>query len=187
VKVTKKLELFIYPMPAVLVSCGIGEQANLITLACVSKLCAEPPLAGISVRPARYSHGLITKIGEFVINLPTVEQVRSVDHCGVVSGRSEDKWSACGLTRAPAQELRVPVVAECPVNVECRLRQTIQLGSHDLFVGEVVAVQVDQGVLDKRDRIDFGEARPFGFLDWQYLAIQDCVGRFGFSRRDDLD
>jgi flavin reductase (DIM6/NTAB) family NADH-FMN oxidoreductase RutF len=182
-KVTKKPATVLYPVPAVLVSCGTGQRANIITLAWVGTLCSEPPLVGIGVRPGRYSHGLIKEAGEFVINLPDVKQVKWVDYCGTVSGRDEDKWAACGFTPAPASEVQVPLIAECPVNIECRVRQTLSLGSHDLFIGEVVAVQMDEVVLDERGRLDFAKARPFAFLNGEYRQVGELLGTFGYSRK----
>jgi flavin reductase (DIM6/NTAB) family NADH-FMN oxidoreductase RutF len=182
-KVTKKPGTVLYPIPAVLISCGTGERANIITLAWVGTLCSEPPLVGIGVRPSRHSHGLIQEVGEFVVNLPGVEQVRWVDYCGVVSGRDEDKWAACGFTPMPASRVQVPLIAECPVSIECRLQQTLSLGSHDLFVGEVVAVQVDEAVLDGRGHLDVAKASPFAFLNHEYRQVGERLGTFGFSKR----
>jgi len=182
-KVMKKPATVLYPVPAVLVSCGTGQQANIITLAWVGTLCSEPPLVGIGVRPSRHSHGLIEEVGEFVVNLPDASQVKWVDYCGVVSGRDEDKWAACGFTPAPATEVRVPLIAECPVNIECRVRQTLSLGSHDLFIGEVVAVQMDEAVLDERGHLDFAKARPFAFLNGEYRQVGGLLGTFGYSRK----
>ncbi|MDY7078442.1 MAG: flavin reductase family protein [Chloroflexota bacterium] len=182
-KVTKKPTTVLYPVPAVLVSCGIGQRANIITLAWVGTLCSEPPLLGIGVRPGRYSHGLIKEVGEFVVNLPDVEQVRWVDYCGMVSGRDEDKWAACGFTPAPAMEVQVPVIAECPVNIECRVQQVLSLGSHDLFTGEVLAVQMDEAVLDERGRLDLAKAKPFAFLGREYRQVGGQLGTFGYSKK----
>jgi len=162
-KVIKKPTTALYPVPAVMVSCGIGERANIITLAWVGTLCSDPPLVGIGVRPSRHSHGLIEEVGQFVVNVPTAEQVRWLDYCGIVSGRDEDKWATCGFTRAAATEVQVPIIAECPVNIECRLRQTLSLGSHDLFIGEVVAIQMDEDVLNEKGRLDFTKAAPFAY------------------------
>ena len=182
-KVTRKPGTVLYPVPAVLVSCGTGDRANIITLAWVGTLCSEPPLVGIGVRPGRYSHGLIEEVGEFVVNLAAAEQVGWVDYCGVVSGRDEDKWAACGFTRAAASQVQVPLIAECPVNIECRLEQTISLGTHDLFVGRVVAVQMDEGVLDERGHLDIEKASPFAFANGQYWEIGEMIGTFGFSKK----
>jgi len=182
-KVTKKPGTVLYPVPAVLVSSGTGDRANIITLAWVGTLCSEPPLVGIGVRPSRHSHGLIEEVGEFVVNLPSAQQLKWVDYCGVVSGRDEDKWAACGFTPAPASQVQVPLIAECPVNVECRLHQTLSLGSHDLFVGQVIAVQMDEAVLDDRGRLDLAKASPFAYLNGEYREIGKRLGTFGYSRK----
>jgi flavin reductase (DIM6/NTAB) family NADH-FMN oxidoreductase RutF len=182
-KVTKKPTTALYPVPAVMVSCGTGEQANIITLAWVGTLCSDPPLVGIGVRPSRHSHGLIKELGEFVVNVPTAEQVEWLDHCGIVSGRDEDKWAACGFTLAPAVDVQVPVIAECPVNIECGLQQTLSLGSHDLFIGEVVAIQMDESVLDEKGRLDFSKAAPFAYLGGEYRQVGELLGTFGYSKK----
>jgi len=182
-KVTKKPTTALYPVPAVMVSCGVGNQANIITLAWVGTLCSEPPLIGIGVRPGRHSHRLIKEAGEFVINLPSAEQVRWLDHCGIVSGRNENKWATCGFSPAPASEVQVPLIAECPVNIECRVQQTLSLGSHDLFIAEVVAVQMDEAVLDERGRLDFDKATPFAFLGGEYRRIGELLGTIGYSKK----
>jgi len=108
-KISQKPSTVLYPVPAVLVSCGTGQEANIITLAWVGTLCSEPPLVGIGVRPGRHSHGLIKEVGEFVVNLPDATQTRWVDYCGMVSGRKVDKWAACGFTPAPASEVQVMI------------------------------------------------------------------------------
>ena len=182
-KVIRKPGTVLYPIPAVMVSCGVGERANIITLAWVGTLCSEPPLVGIGVRPSRYSHGLIQQVGEFVVNLPAASQAKWVDYCGMVSGRDEDKWAACGFTPAPATEVQVPLIAECPVNIECRVQQVLSLGSHDLFIGQVVAVQMDEAVLDERGRLDFAKAKPFAYRGGEYRQVGERLGTFGYSRK----
>jgi flavin reductase (DIM6/NTAB) family NADH-FMN oxidoreductase RutF len=182
-KIIRKPTTTLYPLPTVLVSCGTGSQANIITLAWAGTLCSNPPLVGLGVRPARHSHELIKGVGEFVVNVPRADQVRLVDHCGLVSGRDEDKWKACGFTPISAAEVQVPLIAECPVNIECRLRQTISLGSHDFFIGEVVSIQMDEGVLDDRGRLDVAATEPFAYLNGEYRRVGELLGTFGFSKR----
>ncbi len=182
-KVARRPATILYPVPAVLVSCGTGQRANIVTLAWAGTLCSEPPLLGIGVRPGRHSHGLIKKVGEFVVNLPAATQVKWVDYCGMVSGRDVDKWAACGFTPAPASEVQVPVIAECPVNIECRVQQVLSLGSHDLFIGEVVAVQVDESVLDERGRLDFNKATAFAYVNGEYRQVGELLGTYGYSRK----
>jgi flavin reductase (DIM6/NTAB) family NADH-FMN oxidoreductase RutF len=182
-KVVRKATTTLYPLPAVLVTCGTGVGANIITLAWAGTLCSNPPQVGLGVRPSRHSHGLITDVGEFVVNLARADQVRLVDHCGVVSGRDEDKWTACGFTPIPGAEVAVPLIAECPVNIECRVRQTISLGSHDLFIGEVLTIQMDEDVLDDRGQLDVAQARPFAYLNGDYRRVGELLGTYGFSKR----
>ena len=184
-KVTRKPGPALYPVPAVMVSCGVGERANIITLAWVGTLCSEPPLIGIGVRPSRHSHELIKETGEFVVNIPRTDQLKWVDYCGVVSGRDEDKWAACGFTPAPAKAVQVPLIAECPVNIECRVQHVFSLGSHDLFAGEVVAVQIDEDVLDEGGRFDVAKAGSFAYLNInrEYRQIGERLGKFGYSRK----
>jgi flavin reductase (DIM6/NTAB) family NADH-FMN oxidoreductase RutF len=182
-KITRKPTTALYPLPAVLVSCGTGSQANIITLAWAGTVCSNPPLIALGVRPSRYSHALINDVEEFVVNLPRADQASLVDHCGTVSGRDEDKWHACAFTPIQGAEVTVPLIAECPVNIECRLRQTISLGSHDLFIGEVVSVQMDEGVLDDRGRLDVAAADPFAYLSGEYRRVGELLGTFGFSKR----
>ena len=181
-KIVRPGSTALYPVPAVLVSCG-RERPNIITLAWVGTLCSDPPSLGIGVRPERHSHRLIADAGEFVVNLPAAGQVAAVDYCGQVSGRDVDKWAACGLTPAPAQNLSVPLIAECPVALECRVTHHLSLGVHDLFVGEILAVQVDEEVLTPQGHIDHELARPLAYAGGHYYHLGELVGRFGDWRR----
>ncbi len=173
----------LYPCPAVLVSCGIGTGANIITLAWAGTLCSEPPTVGIGVRPSRYSHGLIREVGEFVVNLPRADHVWGVDHCGTVSGRDDDKWAACDFTRLSGTEVEVPLIGECPVNLECRVVETVSLGSHDLFLGHVMAVHMDEEVLDDDGSLSVSKADLLTTLGGQYHRIGEVLGAHGFSRK----
>ncbi|RPJ75823.1 MAG: flavin reductase family protein, partial [Desulfobacteraceae bacterium] len=153
------------PIPAVLVSCGgtQGTAANLITIAWTGSICSDPVMLSISVRPERHSHGLIAAGGEFVVNLPSAAQARAVDRCGMVSGRTADKFAETGLTPAAALTVGCPIVRECPVNIECRVRRTLDLGSHSLFLAEVLAVQVDAGLVDAKGRLRLDKAGLLAF------------------------
>ncbi len=153
----------LFPVPVVLVSCGV-DHPNIITLAWVGTVCSEPPMVGIAVRPSRHSHGLLQAAGEFVVNLPHVEMVEVLNVCGTLSGRNRDKFALCGLTPAPASRVRVPLIAECPVHLECVVRQTVPLGSHELFLGEVVAVQVDETLLGTRGQVDLSRANLLCYM-----------------------
>ncbi len=182
-KVTIKPSTYLYPVPAVMVTCGAQDQPNIITLAWVGTVCSNPPMVGIGIRPSRYSHELITQHGEFAVNVPTAEQVGIVDYCGTVSGRDVDKFSEAGLTALPASAIATVIIAECPLNLECRVQQVLSLGSHDLFLGKVVAVQVDEGVLTAQRQLDLGQARPLAFGAAQYWGLGERLGAYGFSAK----
>lgn len=181
-RVVKPGSTALFPVPAVLVSCG-RERPNIITLAWVGTLCSDPPSVGIGVRPERFSHGLIAEAGEFVVNLPRADQVDVVDYCGQVSGRSVDKWAACGLTPLPGSKVQTPLIAECPIALECRVSQRLTLGVHDLFVGEVLAVRADAAVLDEHGRVDYGRADLLTYVAGYYYRLGEVLGRFGDWRR----
>ena len=171
------------PVPPVLVSCGSLEKPNLITIAWAGTINSDPVRVSISVRPQRYSHGLIRESGEFVINLPTQKILRAVDWCGVKSGRDLDKFQAMGLTAIPGSAVSAPVLAESPVNLECRVFQTIPLGSHDLFLADVVAVDVDEELLDEAGRLRLDKAGLAAYVHGTYYALGKQLGTFGFSVR----
>ena len=141
------------PEPPVLGSCGPADRPNLITVGWCGTICTQPPMLSISVRPERYSHGLIQESGVFVVNLPTESLVRAVDWCGVKSGRDVDKFAAMGLHAAPAAKVETVLLEESPLNLECKVTQVIPLGSHDLFLAEVVACDVDERLLDPNGRL----------------------------------
>ena len=165
----------LFPVPVVLVSCGV-ERPNIITLAWVGTVCSEPPMVGIAVRPTRFSHGLIKAAGQFVVNLPTTALLKAVEVCGTVSGWDREKFALAGLTPAPPAKIEVPLIAECPLNIECLVRQTILLGSHDLFLGEVVAVQSDQALLNQHAQVDFQRAEWLCYLAGAYHSLSRRLG-----------
>ena len=171
------------PVPPVLVSCGNMERPNLITIAWAGTINSDPVRVSISVRPERFSHGLITESGEFVINLPTRKILRAVDWCGVKSGREVDKFKEMGLTAVPGSAVSAPVLAESPVNLECRVFQTIPLGSHDLFLADVVAVDVDEELLDEAGRLRLDRADLAAYVHGAYYALGKQLGTFGYSVR----
>ena len=173
------------PVPAVLVGCGDGRdfKYNLITVAWAGTLASDPPAVGIGVRPERYSRGLIEATGMFTVNIPDASLARQVDFCGMVSGRDADKFAECGLTAIPGDKVTAPVVSECPISLECRLRHTLDLGSHLLYVGEVVAVQVEASLVDENGRFDIAKAELLAYAHGGYFALGRELGRFGFSVR----
>ncbi len=189
VKKVLRAQTALYPLPAVVVSTA-GEvdglrKENLITLAWCGIACSEPPGITIAVRKSRFSHGLITSSGEFVVNVARADQVRAVDLCGNASGREVDKWALAGLTPAPGSAVKAPIVAEFPVAMECRLRHTYEAGSHDLFVGEIVAVQVDEDVLDDKGKIDLPRLDPLCYGGGHYWKIEldKVLGAYGYSSK----
>jgi flavin reductase (DIM6/NTAB) family NADH-FMN oxidoreductase RutF len=185
-KLVKRPSTALYPVPAVLVTCGSGDQANIITLAWVGTICSDPPAVGIAIRPGRHSHGLIRQAGEFVVNIPTADLVSQVDYCGQVSGRDVNKWAACGFTPEPGTAVATPLIAQCPVNLECKLARVISLGTHDLFVGEILAVHLDEAILDDRGHVDYTKARPLAYLGGQYHGIGKPLGQYGDWREGPL-
>ena len=181
-KIVKKSFTALRPVPVVLVSCGHGEQANIITIAWTGILCSKPPQVGIGVRPSRHSHGLIREAEEFVLNVPGQNLLDEVEYCGFNSGRDVDKFARRALTPVPASTVQTPLIAECLLNIECRLAQTINLGSHDLFIGQVVAVQLDEQVLDDRGRVDNHKLNPILFTGDEYWGLGGFLGRYGFRQ-----
>lgn len=171
------------PEPAVLVSCGSLEKPNLFTVAWCGTVCTQPSMVSISVRPERYSYGLIKESGEFVINLTTEKLVRATDWCGVKSGRDVDKFAVCGLTAAPAAKVSAPLLAESPVNMECRVTQIIPLGSHDLFLAEVVACDVDESLLDEKGKLCLEKAKLISYSHGEYFSLGKPLGTFGYTVR----
>ena len=180
-KVPLKPGTYLYPIPAALITCGPPEKPNIITLAWVGTVCSEPPMLGISIRPSRHSSGLVKQYGEFAVNLPTADLVRATDYCGVVSGQKLDKFAATGMTPAPAKVIHTVVIAECPVNIECRVTQVLFLGSHDLFLGHVVAVQADERILNEKGEIDLAKANPLAYGSNHYWALGQLLATHGFS------
>jgi len=173
------------PAPPVLVSCGgtEGWKPNLITIAWAGNVCSDPPMLSISVRPERYSFEIIRTTHEFVVNVPSLKQARAVDWCGMVSGRSEDKFAGAGLTPALAQKVHPPIVLECPLNIECRVKESLELGSHTMFVAEVVAVQVSADLVDGKGRLRLEKCGLLAFAHGEYFVLGRRIGKFGFSVR----
>ena len=175
----------LYPLPAVMVSCArAGEKPNIITVAWAGTVCSSPAMVSISVRPERYSHDIIEESGEFVINLVTEKLIRSCDWCGVKSGRDVDKFESCRLTARRAEKLtNAPVIGESPVNIECRVTQKIPLGSHDLFLAEVVSVDIDPSYMDEKGRFELNRSGLITYSHGEYYTLGRKVGSFGYSVR----
>ena len=175
----------IYPLPAVRVRCGATpDEYNLLTVAWTGTVCTDPPMCYVSVRPERHSYGIIRRTGEFVINLTTRGLARAADWCGVRSGRDYDKFREMGLTPGKALKVAAPIVEESPVSIECRVRQVLELGTHDMFLAEVVAVQVDADYIDPATgRFCLERACPIVYSHGEYFALGEALGHFGWSVR----
>ena len=182
-KVDWKPGTMIYPLPAVMVSLGsTPEEYNIITIAWTGILCSDPPLCYISVRPERHSHAILTRTREFVINLTTRKLAFATDWCGVRSGRQYRKFEEMRLTPGPAAAVQAPIIVEAPINIECRVQEIRRLGTHDLFLAEVVNVKADSQYIDPRTgAFDLAKAEPIAFAHGQYFALGQLIGRFGFS------
>lgn len=174
----------LYPVPVVLVVClDQANHPNILTIAWIGVVSSTPPQIAIAVRPYRYSRDAIAHKGEFTVNVPNRDLLYAVDQCGMTSGRREDKFALAGLTAQPASKIEVPIIAECPVNLECVVRTELEVGSHHLFVGEVVAVQVDEDVLDENDMIDYGRLSPIGYMGNEYWSMGEMLETSGVSLR----
>ena len=174
----------LYPVPAVMVSCcRSGERPNIITVAWAGTVCSEPPMLSISVRKERYSYDIIRESGEFAVNLVNRDLVRAADYCGVKSGRDVDKFGEMELTPMQSQRIAAPGIAESPVCLECRVVKQLPLGSHDLFLAEILTVSVDGQYLDEKGKFHLEQARPVVYSHGDYLATGEKLGTFGYSVR----
>lgn len=172
----------VYPLPAVMVSCqDLQGNSNIITVAWTGTVCTNPPMAYISVRPERHSYQMIRETGEFVINLTTKELAYATDFCGVRSGRDVDKFQEMKLTKEAASEVSAPMIGESPVNIECRVTEVKELGSHHMFLAEVVAVHVDDAYLNENQKFELGKAKPITYAHGEYYELGALLGTFGYS------
>lgn len=169
------------PLPAVMVSCGTIEKANVMTAAWTGIINTKPPMAYVSIRPSRYSYGIIKESGEFVINLTTSKMVRETDLCGVKSGRDFDKLKKCGLHTEPASRISAPIISESPLSLECRVKEIIPLGSHDMFIAEILAVSADGIYIDSKGKINLNQAGLMAYSHGEYFALGRKLGSFGYS------
>lgn len=174
----------LYPLPAVMVSCQRkDEKPNIITVAWAGTVCSDPAMVSVSIRPERYSYDIIRETGEFVINLTTRRLAAAADYCGVRSGRDVDKFEEMHLTPVPSQKIAAPGILESPVNIECKVKQILQLGSHDMFLAEVVGVNVTEECLDEKGRLLLNETGLVAYSHGRYFSLGECVGTFGYSVR----
>jgi flavin reductase (DIM6/NTAB) family NADH-FMN oxidoreductase RutF len=174
-----------FPNPIVLVtSQGLESKPNIITIAWTGVVNSRPPMIGISIQPIRHSHGLIRQSGQFGVNIPNRDLLRAIDYCGFVSGKNTDKFAATGLTPVLARKIKAPLIKECPVNLECVLRHFISLGMHDLFIGEIVSIYVDEQVLDDKGKLDSSLLDPAIYFSQpaDYWSKGERVGIRGFTK-----
>lgn len=172
----------LYPLPVVMITVADKEgNANIITVAWAGTICSDPAMVSISVRPERYSHKMLMETGEFVINLTTRDLAFATDYCGVKSGRDVDKFKEMNLTPLPASIVKAPLIEESPVNIECKVTEVKQLGTHDMFMAEVVAVHADEKYMDEKNKFHLEKADPIVYSHGTYFTCGEMIGTFGYS------
>ena len=173
----------IYPLPAMLVSCGASpEEYNLFTAAWVGTICSDPAMCYVSIRPERLSHGIVERNMAFTLNLTNRDLARATDWCGVRSGRDFDKWREMGLTPVKSETVAAPYIEEAPVSIECRVRDIMRLGTHDMFIAEVVAINAEEKLIDKgTGAFQLNHAKPLAYSHGKYYGLGEKIGGFGFS------
>lgn len=180
-KITWKPGTMLYPVPAAMVTCKYEEIENIITISWAGTICTNPPMVSISIRPSRFSYELIKKSGEFVINLPGRALTYSADFCGVRSGRDVDKFEVLKLNKEKASIVNVPLIKEAPLSIECRVKEIIELGSHHMFIADVVAVDVDEAYIDENNSLNLDKADLICYNHGKYYPLAKPIGKFGYS------
>lgn len=181
-KISFKPGNMLYPLPAVMVSVADkAGNANIITVAWAGTVCTNPPMVSISVRPERFSHHMLEETGEFIINLTTEKLTYATDFCGVKSGRDTDKWKEMHLTPVMGEKVKVSYIEESPVNIECKVRKVERLGSHDMYLADVVAVHVDDAYMDEKNSFHLADAKPIAYNHGEYYGLGKNLGKFGYS------
>ena len=180
-KIKWKPGTFLYPIPAVMVSCGTMEKSNIITVAWTGIINTDPAMVYISVRPTRYSYNIIKEQGEFVINLTTEDLARTTDWCGVKTGAKVDKFKEMNLHKEKANIVKCPMIKESPVSVECKVKEIKELGSHTMFIAEVVAINADDKYIDDKGAFDISKCNIISYANGGYYSMGKKVGKFGFS------
>lgn len=180
-KVTWKPGTFVYPIPAVMVSCGTMEKSNIITVAWTGIINTKPAMVYISVRPERYSYNIIKKNKEFIINLTTKDLVYATDWCGVKTGAKVDKFKEMKLTKEKANFVNCPMIKESPVSIECKVKEIKELGSHHMFIAEVLAINSDDKYIDKNGAFDISKCDLIAYANGGYYTLDKKIGKFGFS------
>ena len=181
-KISWKPGNMLYPLPVVMVSCGEkGAKPNIVTVAWAGTICSDPVMVSISVRKERYSHPIISKTGEFVINLVTEELTYATDYCGVKSGRDIDKFAELNLTPVQIDGVDAPAIAESPLNLACKVKEVKELGSHDMFIDEVVGVTVDDKYMDESGKFNLNASGLVAYSHGEYFSLGEKLGKFGYS------
>ena len=181
-KAVFKGSTLLYPLPSVMVSCGRGDEANIITVAWTGIINSEPPMTYVSVRPERFSHHLLEKEMEFVINIPGEDLTFETDFCGCTTGAKINKWKETKLSKMPATQLACPMIEECPVNIECRVTEIKRLPSHDMFIAEIVAVNADESLLNENGKLELEKASLLALVHGGYHAVSKrSLGNMGYS------
>jgi len=180
-KITWKAGTMLSPLPPVLVSCGTVEKPNAMTVAWTGIICSDPVITYVSIRPSRFSYDIIKNSGEFVINIPTWRMVSAVDYCGVKSGKSVDKFKEMNLTASPCSQITAPQIEECPISIECKVKSITPYGTHDMFLAEVVAVNVDDQYINEQGALDLEKAGVLAYAHGKYYTLGRNLGSFGFS------
>lgn len=184
-KITWKPGTMVYPLPPAMVSCGTMEKPNIMTVAWTGIINTNPAMTYISIQPSRHSYALIKESGEFVINLTNTELVPAADFCGVKSGRDMDKFAVMGLTPDSCSQVKCPMISESPVSIECRVTEIKRLGSHDMFMAEILAVNVEESLMDDNGRFQLEKGGLAAFSHGRYYALGKEIGKFGFSVEKD--
>ncbi len=169
------------PVPPVMVSCGDMETSNIITVAWTGTVNTKPPMTYVSIRPSRHSYGIIKEKGEFVINLTPSSLVKKADYCGIYTGKKVNKFEKCGFTKTEATEVSAPLIDECPINLECKVKDIIPLGTHDMFLAEIVAVHVDETLIDEDGKLHLERADLTAFAHGDYYSLGKKLAPFGIS------
>ncbi len=180
-KITWKAGTFVYPIPAVLISCGDEKEKNILTVAWTGTICTDPAMAYISIRKERYSYNIINRTKEFCINLTNEELAFATDFCGVKSGKNIDKFKEMKLTPQKASIIKAPMIKESPVSIECIVKEVKELGSHDMFIAEVVAINIDEKYLDENGKFDMEKCKLIAYSHGEYFKLGEKIGKFGYS------
>lgn len=174
----------LYPVPAVMVSCqSIEGIKNIVTIAWTGIICSDPAMLYISVRPERHSYNIIKETGEFVVNMPNRKLAFATDFCGVKSGRDIDKFEHLKLTPGKSNLVTAPYIDECPISLECKVKDIIRLGTHDMFISEILCVNVDESLLDNKGKLNLNKAELICYTHGEYRTLADSLGHFGYSVR----